>query len=193
MHFRNKIMGLPTGSPVVITKETAMKTEESRVKYEIAYDITRQLVIVYPQWRGARANTQVIGEYAPKNPRANVEDYVDDLADTIRESLARVGQLDLDPFKVMITPLDGTPEVMAKDFGGPLRRVTIKDQVPVGANTTVAQAAQEESEKGEGEPQPSQVTKKVVEATDENQFEGPQKPEPKRAATKKTAKKTTKG
>lgn len=161
-------------------------SESSRIKYEIAYDKTRQLVLVYPQWRGPRANTHSIGEYTPENPRANLEDYVDELAQAITDALARVGQ-ELDPYKVMITPLDGSPEVQAKDFGGPLRRVPVEEQVPVGADTTAAMAKAEEDEKGEGEPVPSLVTRKLdlIKARADGEAKV-------KKATKKAAKKSTK-
>lgn len=160
--------------------------ESSRIKYEIAYDKTRQLVLVYPQWRGARANTHAIGEYTPENPRANLEDYINELAEAITQALARVGE-ELDPYKVMITPLDGTKEVMAKDFGGPLRRVPLEDQVPVSATTTVAMAKAEEDEVGEGEEIPTRATKERLLTEQRAASEAKVK-----KATKKAAKKSTK-
>lgn len=164
--------------------------EASRVRYEIAYDKTKQTVIVYPQWRGTRPNFHVIGEYTPDNPQAKVEEYVDELADEIRAALERVGELSLDPFKVMITPLNGDPEFMGKDWNGPLERVPLKDQVPVSANKTAAQAAHEEEEKGEPVPHASQATQHMdVEAVATKDDSRPPAAAKKKAASKKATSK----
>lgn len=138
-----------------------LKETSDRVLYAIAYDKTRQLVLVYPVWRGARSNTQVIGEYAPDNPRANLEDYSAELAEAVTNALARVGQ-DIEPYEVRVTPLDGTKEVVAKELGGPIMRVPKKEQVPVSANTTVAMATAEEEENGTPQEVPTLVTKEVA-------------------------------
>lgn len=144
--------------------------DSNRVQYEIAYDVTRQQVIVYPQWRGTRPNFHVIGTYQPENPRADLTEYVKELGETISDALLRVGQPSIEPFKVMITPLDGSPEVMAKDFRGSLERVPVEDQVAVGAGTTAAQAVEEEQQNGTPEEIPSIATQHIhaMELAEEN-------------------------
>ena len=97
-----------------MTKETS-----DRVSYAIAYDKIKQLVIVYPQWRGQRPNFQQIGEYKPENPRTNLKDYVAELNRAVDNAMLRAGQ-GIDSYKVTITPLDGTADIVAKDFGGPM-------------------------------------------------------------------------
>lgn len=85
------------------------KESTDRISYAIAYDKTRQLVIVYPQWRGQRPNFQQIGEYKPRNPRANLEDYAQELGEAVGQAMVRVGQ-EIEPYKITVTPLDGTKE-----------------------------------------------------------------------------------
>lgn len=173
--------------------------DESRVMYEIAYDVTRQLVIVYPKWRGRRPNTQTIGEYAPENARADLGEYVADLGNTISDALARVGQSSIEPFKVMVTPLDGSPEVMIKDFRAPLEKVPVDEQVAVGAGVTAAMAVDQEEKNGTPEEIASFASqeigkKEAVAKSDKTIVEasgnsGTFKPVAKKAAAKKTSKK----
>jgi hypothetical protein len=167
--------------------------EQSKVLYEIAYDKTRQTVIVYPKWRGPRPNHQVIGEFTPENPRANLEDYYQDLGKEIELSLARVGEPSYEPFRITITPLDGTKEVMLKDIRAPLERVPVEDQVPVGLNRTVAEATAAEQEQGTPEPVATQATRELArkEFRDDarlDQESEPSKRPAKKAATKNLAK-----
>lgn len=135
--------------------------EQSQVKYGIAYDKTRQLVIIYPVWRGNRPNTHVIGEFTPENPRGNIEDYINELGQAVIDALARVGELDIDAFEVRITPLDGSKEFIARELKSPLRRVPIEDQIPVSLKTTISQARTKEAESGEGEPISTLATKEL--------------------------------
>lgn len=137
--------------------------EASRVRYEIAYDKTKQTVIVYPQWRGTRPNYHVIGEYTPDNPQADFDEYRGDLGEAVRDALKRVGELDPYPFKIIVTPLNGDDEFVAKEWGGPLARVPVEDQVPVSENKTVAEARKEELEKAEPVPHTTQVTNEIQE------------------------------
>lgn len=159
--------------------------EQSRVRYEIAYSKTAQTVAVYPQWRGARPNFQVIGDFTPENPRGEFDEYRSELGEAIRHALARVGELDPEPFKITIVPLDGSDEFTPKEWGGPLKRVPLEDQVPVSANKTVAQATAEELENGTPEPHASQVSQEVAKVTEDEEA----KPG-KKAASKTSSKKS---
>lgn len=163
--------------------------EQNKVLYEIAYDKTRQSVIVYPKWRGARPNHQVIGDFEPENPRANLEDYYQELGEAITEALARVGEPSYEPFSITVTPLDGTKDVTLKDIRAPLERVPVEDQVPVGLNRTVAEATAAEQEQGTPEPVPTQATRELArkEFRDEARLDQENVPS-KRPAKKATAK-----
>lgn len=114
-------------------------------KFEISYNKLDQLVSVYPHGRGPRPNSHVIGDFPMENTHAEVTEYVDDLKEAILRALATVGQLDLAPFKVVITPFDG-PDIVAKESYGPLQHVALEDQVAVGENTTAAAAAMAEDD-----------------------------------------------
>lgn len=115
------------------------------LRYEISYSKTGHLVSVYPKDRGARPNSQVIGDFPVENPRADFEEYREELSYAIEQAMARVGELDLAPFKVTVQPFDGD-EFTAKEATGHQSRPDPKDQVPVSEHTTVAEAAQLESE-----------------------------------------------
>lgn len=163
-------------------------TESSRVKYEISYDKTKQLVLVYPQWRGTRPNAHVIGEYTPENAQASVEDYREELGEAIQHALGTVGETDIEPWEIRVTPLDGSKDFVAKEAQGPLKRVALEDQVPVSGNVTAAQAAQTEEQNGEPIPHASQKSKELAkEGIDETT---PRMRDEKPPATKKAAKKT---
>lgn len=140
-----------------------MTTQEtSRVKYEIAYDKTRQSVIVYPQYRGTRPNHHVIGEFTPKNAHDEFETYREDLGEAIRLALQRVGELDTDAWSITITPLDGSPDYHAKDASQPLKRVPVEDQVAVGSGRTAAEAAVAEEENGDPVPHATQLSQETA-------------------------------
>lgn len=126
--------------------------ETSRVRYEIAYDKTKQSVIVYPQWRGTRPNHLVIGDYTPENPQADFDEYRGELGEVIREALKRVGQHDPYAFKITVTPLDGGDDFVAREADGMLARVPVEDQVPVSGTKSVAEATHEELQKAEPVP-----------------------------------------
>ena len=146
------------GGPWTISMTT---TETSRAKYEIAYDKTRQSVIVYPQFRGTRPNHHVIGEFQPDSAHDEFDSYRIDLGEAVRDALARVGELDVDAWGIHVTPLDGTPAFQAKEPQEPLKRVPKEDQVAVGSGRTAAEAAVEEHENGEGIPHASQATREM--------------------------------
>lgn len=140
-----------------------MSTQEtSRVSYEIAYDKTRQSVIVYPQYRGTRPNHHVIGNFAPENPHDDFETYREDLSEAVVNALARVGELDTDAWSITVTQLNGGPDYHAKQAEAPLAKVPVEDQVAVGSGRTAAEAAEQEQENGEPVPHASQLTQETV-------------------------------
>lgn len=133
-------------------------------KFEISYNKLDQLVSVYPHGRGPRPNSYVIGEFPMENTHAEVTEYVDDLREAIVRALATVGQLDLDPFKVVITPFDG-PDIIAKESYGPLKHAPLEEQVAVGEDTTAASAAMaEEDARKLDSPAPPGVAKATEQA-----------------------------
>lgn len=166
-------------------------TESSRLKYEIAYDKTKQLVLVYPQWRGTKPNAHVIGEYVPEDPHADFEDYKSDMGEAVRKALARVGEVDADPWEIRVVPLDGSDEIVAKESTGPLKRVPVEDQVPVGGDTTAAQSVTAEREHGEPQAHASQKSKQLAkEDLDQTEpVKRDEKPPASKKATKKAASK----
>lgn len=170
-----------------------MTNESSRLKYEIAYDKTKQLVLCYPQWRGTRPNAHVIGEYTPENAQAELDEYQSDMGEAVRDALARVGELDVDAWEIRVTPLNGDKEFVAKEISGPLKRVPVEDQVPVTEGTTAGAAVEAERENGEPIPHASQRSKELAkEGIDQTEARMREEKPPTVAkkATKKAAKKS---
>ena len=132
--------------------------ESSRAMYEIAYDKTRQSIIVYPQYRGTRPNHHVIGTFQPENAHDDFENYREELSEAVVNAMARVGELDMDAWSIRITMLNGDPDYQAKKATEPLKRVPLEDQVAVGSGRTAAEQATLESENGEAQPHASQLT-----------------------------------
>lgn len=91
--------------------------KEQPLKYEIAVSFDRQLIVVYPSWKGPRSGTTIIGIYQPENARSNLFQYSKQLEAAIQERLLTINAPSYDTFRVMVTRLEGGPEVMLKEAG----------------------------------------------------------------------------